>query len=516
MISTERWYGVFILSMLLAAVVLLGIMFNIIWLLLSVFLMGGVGVACMRVAKYSRALGVQALQERLYILVFCFVAFSSLLLSVLIPPQQSPDETAHFGRAYSLLNNEVLIKRLEGRANQHMDEGFHEYDRVWSSSLPFKPDNQVTREMQEQARALKWHDKELEYYNPAAVYFPSLYLPASLGIGLAKWLQQPPWVAASWARFGMWFIAILSMGLALSIIQVGRCFMAAVMVLPMTLAQIGSSNLDSITISGTFLLISIYTWQLSSHAIKAPQNIRRWGEGASWLLLLLLAMAKPVFLVLLLLPLYIYEGRRERKWRGWGVGAMIVFMVLAWQLHVSYNFENPNPSVQEAPLSRLFEALTSPLDTINLFFHTFNEKILFYWESMVGILGWLDTPLPKGAYILAGGLLFISLISDMMGPARIDSSAKLVLGLVFLSYVVGVMLMLWVAWTPVGSKVIEGVQGRYFLPLLPVMGVVLAGMLSSKFSASSLYKKVVVVFFIIYMVSFTVDIPSLLIYRYWL
>ena len=31
------------------------------------------------------------------------------------------------------------------------------------------------------------------------------------------------------------------------------------------------------------------------------------------------------------------------------------------------------------------------------------------------------------------------------------------------------MLSMLLAWTPIGSKVISGVQGRYFLPFLPVL-----------------------------------------------
>ena len=31
------------------------------------------------------------------------------------------------------------------------------------------------------------------------------------------------------------------------------------------------------------------------------------------------------------------------------------------------------------------------------------------------------------------------------------------------------MLSMMLAWTPISSKVIQGVQGRYFLPFLPVL-----------------------------------------------
>lgn len=500
-----------------AATLLVGGLVGRGWLALSVLMMVVMLAGTIRLALHLRRHPPHVVDpwgDRMSRAGFGFCAFFSLLMIAMIPPMQSPDESAHFGRAYGLLNDEVLVRDLGDNANQRVDQGFLGYIHLWGNTLPFRAENQVTREMEDEAREMHWAGHETAFYNPAAIYFPALYAPASLGIGLARWLEQPPWVAAIWARIGMWFVAIGMFWLALSIAQAGRRMMIAVMLLPMTLAQTGSTNLDSVTISGCFLVLALYSWQFSDGFRNAPSALRAWVLASSWLLVGLLALAKPVFLVLLLLPLAV--AWRHRRWVDLLPGVAVLFVVLLWQFHVAQSFVNPNPAVTESAFARLFDTLMSPWQTTLLLLRTIGEKSPFYWESMVGILGWLDTPMLKATYWAAAILLLGAMLSDALRPGGPVPVARTAFGLTFVAYAVGTMLLLWVSWTPVGSTFIEGVQGRYFLPLLPAVSLALAGIGSRGAVVGRWWDPLLFGYMLFYMTCLVVDVPSLLIARYWL
>lgn len=453
-------------------------------------------------------------QRRFGVHVTLFAAFFSLLMAVLIPPLQSPDEMAHLARAYSLLQEEVVLQRLGERENLRIERGLKAFGNIWGSTLPFKPDVQVTREMEQRSRDIRWSGDEIAEYNPAGIYFPTLYAPASAGLGLARYLDQPPWVMAMWARIGMWFVSIAALGMALMIVQAGFRLMCATALLPMSLAQIGSSNLDSLTITGSFLLIALFTWLHSQASRSVSEDVRTCAWASSWLLLALLALAKPVFLTMLAMPFF--WSLRNRNWKALLPGIAILALVLVWQYHVSAVFSNPNPAVTGSPIARLIETILSPIEAVSLLIRTFQAKADFYWHSMVGILGWLDTPLLPGTYWFAGWLLALALLSDILAAPRPGPSARLSIAVTGVAYVVGSMLLLWVTWTPLGNPVIEGVQGRYFLPLLPALGVVLCGIPARQHWVFHGIQRVVTVFFFVYMAVLVVDIPTALIDRYWL
>lgn len=501
---------------------LLGVSLGLGWLAFSIAMLVLIGIGACSVARSVREGVDQAdagylQRKRLTTLSAIFAGFFSLLLTVLIPPLQSPDEPAHIARAYALLDDDIAVKDLGSRTNQEIDAGLIAYSRSWGY-LPYRAEQQVTQELAERSRRLHWEDKTAVYYNPAAIYFPALYAPAAVGMGLTKAMQQPPWSVVSWARFGMWAFAVACFLLALYIAQGGHAVMAASMLLPMTLAQTGSANLDAATIPASYLLLALYTWLFSPVEATAPTTVKRWGLLSSWLLLSLLALAKPIFLVFLVLPVALAWTRRKPAL---ALPSLVVLaLVLAWQGHVAQSFANPNPDLLDSPFSRLWEALIAPRETSLLVWATIDAKFDFYWQSMVGILGWLDTPLGQGTYFSASVLLAASLVSDAMRPRSIGARTRLAFWLTFIAYCLGTLLLLWATWTPPGNPVIEGVQGRYFLPLLPALSMGVSGLLLTR-SGHALqfarwYDGALLIFFALYAACLTVDLSSILIVRYWL
>jgi hypothetical protein len=89
-----------------------------------------------------------------------------------------------------------------------------------------------------------------------------------------------------------------------------------------------------------------------------------------------------------------------------------------------------------------------------------------HYEEMIGVLGWLNVPLPAFAY----GLPLVGLLSCIATPP--DDAGRMPLHLVvwFIVLAAGAAFLtltaLYLSWTPVGLVRVDGLQVRYLLPLL--------------------------------------------------
>jgi uncharacterized membrane protein len=444
-------------------------------------------------------------------------AVLSLTLSVLVPPLQSPDENAHLQRAYSLLDNQFLIQRnsLDRPENQEVDAGLRRYIDHWQSAIPTRRDRQVTAELEIRSREPMFAGHEVEVFNGAAAYFPVLYAPASVGLGLARGLGQPVWIANGWARAAMAAMAIGFIALALIIARAGMFTMAGVTLLPMTLAQLGSSNLDAMSISLGLLAVAL----LTSGALGGRNrgsirgSIRgSWTSGSAWVLLALLVWTKPVFLAVLAVPLYWGLRYREDRTNLIWTGIILVGLAL-WVHHMAQNFVDIRVIKSGSTMGALGSALLTPLDTIGLLWTTLVVKGRFYWESMIGVLGWLDTPLTPRVYGSAALLLASCLIADALSPNQAEPIERAGFVVSLIAYLVLSMLVMLAAWVPPVGGAIEGVQGRYFLPVLPLLALALGSPRGWCPRAGVAVFAAAAMLYLFVMLS---ELPRALLYRFWM
>jgi uncharacterized membrane protein len=94
----------------------------------------------------------------------------------------------------------------------------------------------------------------------------------------------------------------------------------------------------------------------------------------------------------------------------------------------------------------------------------------------VGVLGWMDRPIPTPHLLLAYGLALISPV--FCGQERQPASTWWVLILVCVLSTAAIQLALYLSFSIVGTQAIHGVQGRYFLPLFVLVLLAACGWVS--------------------------------------
>jgi uncharacterized membrane protein len=189
----------------------------------------------------------------------------------------------------------------------------------------------------------------------------------------------------------------------------------------------------------------------------------------------LVAGSKPVYCVLPLLVFLTPRSRMEPRRRYWMLVCVILvvaalgFILSSWIAITRYT--QFRDGVRAA--DQLLFIVRHPAQFVGITYRTFAHGFHVYVAHFIGTLGWLDTPLPASVVYGYAALLVGLTLVDGSDGARISLVQRAVLGLVAVSMILGVAVSQWVVWTPTGSTLIEGMQGRYFIPVAPVLVLLL-------------------------------------------
>jgi len=87
-------------------------------------------------------------------------------------------------------------------------------------------------------------------------------------------------------------------------------------------------------------------------------------------------------------------------------------------------------------------------------------------KSVFGVFGWLDTSIPIWTIVVYILALLLALLYQLGRGAMFSVFQKGIFLTVFLGLCLSNIIAMYLIFTPLGSSVIEGVQGRYFIPAL--------------------------------------------------
>lgn len=90
--------------------------------------------------------------------------------------------------------------------------------------------------------------------------------------------------------------------------------------------------------------------------------------------------------------------------------------------------------------------------------------------SAIGVFGWSEIALPSWAFLLSLLGLIILWAGDEKGPDALSRGVGVLVQVaLFMAIVLASLFFLYLQWSAVGAATIEGFQGRYLLPILPLL-----------------------------------------------
>ncbi|HTR17769.1 MAG TPA: DUF2142 domain-containing protein [Acetobacteraceae bacterium] len=417
-----------------------------------------------------------------------WLAVAFLLLSlvtggqlVLVTPMgQLADEPSHAVRAASLLDGQIIGQKMI--VNGTMQAGVYIDQGLYLASLyeTLGHNGVVTPQTLALARAIPWASPPVfAQISGSVIYPPLLYLPGIIGIGTGKALGLRPLAVLYTGRLAM-LLSYVTMGtLALLLARAGRGVLFYLLMLPMALALGASFNQDGELIALAALAGALLTRDPALH----PKS--RWIAAA--LLAILVCTKPPYGLLLFAAGLPIAARNAPRRLIVLGICGL---PALAWVALVAHTVLVPHmlPPYHPGPLwhgdpNQTFTAadtheglrvlLAAPHLFLTLPLEYMQSQAPGLWAEFVGRLGWLSLDLPHWEYRAWAAALAAALAGAACGTSQDAkpwrASDALFVAVLLTASVIAVHIALYLSWTQVGAAVISGVQGRYFLPLVPFL-----------------------------------------------
>ena len=408
--------------------------------------------------------------ETLFLILTCTFGLAVLFAN---PPFQAPDENDHFTRVFQLSEGTLVGERHGNTAGGQLPRAA--VDVTNTEGIPFHYEKKMTYGLFVRLlhpAFIDWRSAPRVYcaFPHTVVYAPAGYLPQTLAVFLGRHLRIGPLGLMYLARLAG-FAASVALGYAaLRVLPIYRWTTLVLLLCPMSLYLFGSIASDGVLITGATLLMA----RLVRLAVQRDRQADL-GEQAIMLILAgILAVAKPVYLPLAGVALFVTIPKLgSLRGKAVFVVATVVCCLLPvwlWGRVALALFVPGKVDVPLDPVAQAHHIAEMPLAFLVLVGHTIRLQYLNNFQWMIGTLGWGDTPMPGWFYPAFGYGILGCLVLESDGAKGIGWRLRIVMVTAAVVSVLLIYTAQYGSWNPPGSRnPIEGIEGRYFLPLLPLV-----------------------------------------------
>lgn len=424
---------------------------------------------------YSLSFYLFVKREINYSLLFSVLVFVlGLIYLVIITPFSPPDEVTHYLATYRV-SNMLLFKDPD-----LADSTFLNYDVFSVHNNTFRSFLQVLTNIPFPAEI--GNPVQLDTISAISHSYPPEYIGPAIGFTVARLLHCNFMVTFYLGRlFGLLFFAFCVF-LSVRRVPKFKLTFGLLSITPMALQQAASYSYDGFINGISLFLISglIYIY-VNEHEMTF------WDYLCVLIPAVLLAPAKGVFgfiilpvvvLFLLMIPASRYSCRLKKM--------LSVMLVIVCVTGMFFIFKSPSTtgnvfSVSEQPLEALPESesveltginkiVYEPITTIRVFQSTLHSlTVSWLFESIGSVLSGISLAVPSWIIMLYILIIALSVLHKRGEGTTFSLCSRIVIFGGVLSYVLVVMVALYLTWTPYGSDTVAGIQGRYFIPVLPLL-----------------------------------------------
>ena len=391
-----------------------------------------------------------------------------LIFVFLTPPMQVPDEIRHLARAVMIARGDFLAIHRDGVPGHFIPRSVDEMELRLGPEIAFDPQQKQDAQKIYREFSVPVDEGDRVFRVLPSLYSPVPYLPQVLAIRVAQIFDGAPIVYVYLGRLlnlGIWWLLVFW---AIRRAPAHKWLLVALALTPMSLFIAASLSVDVMTNGLSFLFIA----QLLHSSRSDSMPVSRLEIARLFSVAVLLGLTKPTYWPLALL-VFLIPGVRFRDFRH-RAGSM-AFLVLGslapaliWsfavtRLGVPSLWDGADPAAQIAwirsqPLRYALVVLTSV------------PRLATDWIlNFVGSLGYFDVWLPVWVYFSYPALLIGVAVIDGGSASPVHGRGRLLLLAVAVLTWVAVVTVSYVAWNPVGQSVLWGIQGRYFIPIAPLV-----------------------------------------------
>ncbi|MDF2916396.1 MAG: conserved rane protein of unknown function [Microbacterium sp.] len=421
---------------------------------------------------------------RKHSLALIFAAISLIVgtLFVLVnPPFWGNDGLSQYGRAYQISHGHILPQQIDwhGKGDSFGGEipssvwGLYEHAATDLGQNPAEPERWILEPAEyDRLGGERYRDdsRNVIWFSNTAAYSPVPYVPAVVGSLVAEAADLSVMSALRIMALFSLVSYIVPVMAALWVLRGSRMrwLFFSLALLPPALLQSATITADAMTNGMAFLFTALVA--------KATLEKKPLGRLETVLLAgtaIALPLGKPSYLILVallaLVPAARWAAAAWVKWVTLGVSAALwgiwffatrgIGDVLAF-----YRADYEQSEFGMLPMIR--ETLGDPIGFLGNAVRTFVYRDNFYFLDLIGSS---DVRVPSSAMLLA--VIGAIIAAGWLPRFAVARSTRWGWVAVAVASVLGLFGTLYVTFTPVGFYLLDGVQGRYFFPLWPLLAL---------------------------------------------
>jgi uncharacterized membrane protein len=302
-------------------------------------------------------------------------------------------------------------------------------------------------------------------------YSPVPYLVPTLVVLTGKLLGLSNAIIFYLGRIANLLLYVFVIFLAIKYTPILKWVFMLLALMPMALYEAASFSSDGFNIAISLLLIAFILKLAFDDKIS---KINKNQIVFLFILGILLALSKEIYILLLLLVLIIprnkFNSRKLKYTKVFIIFALSISTAVLWNLLVKGLYIPISPQIN--PLGQLMFILTHFMSFIWILIYTISYNSLFYLTTFVGSFVWdgtnLKAPLPFVLVLIYVIVLFFVALTDK-SEVNLKLNQKFLSFGVFLFGFVSIFVLEYLTWNIVGNSLIDGVYGRYFIPIAPLL-----------------------------------------------
>ena len=408
-----------------------------------------------------------------------------IIFMLIMPMFKSHDEQRHWQRAYEISEGKLLSTKNNGKVEDELPASVSDTLNTYWRDIKYKS------VLDSKNVSLDNNTRKTTDMSFTAVYSPIQYIPQAIGIIIARVITNKVLVMAYMARLFNMLFALTIMYLAIKITPVGKKIFLLASILPLTIEGCSSMSPDAMTISISFLFIA-YILKL---LFEKEKKITKKDVILLSVLSIILALCKIVYIplvgLLLLLPETKFKSKKNKYIIVIAIIIIAIFINLAW-LSIANSYLALSSDGTSG--NQIKSVIQHPIEYLKVLLYSLNVNGQEYLTSLFGgTIAWNEISLYSFVpYTYCALFLFIA-ITDKEMKNKFSLTNKIIISLIVLAIFALIFTSLYVQYNQPGVTKIAGVQGRYFIPFIPLIAIMLNGIkLESKYKEENVIKTIAI------------------------
>lgn len=410
-----------------------------------------------------------------------------LMFLVIMPMFKSHDEQRHWLRAYEVSEGHIFTQVHNNKVESYLPKNVVDpLDTYWRD---------ITYDTIRKSTNVSLDNDKKEYTDMSyvAVYSPIQYIPQAIGIALTRIFTDNVLMMAYSARVTNLLFALLIMYFAIKTTPIGKKAFLLLSMLPLSIEAFSSMSPDAMTISIAFLFIA-YIFKM---IYEKEKKVNKKDIVIITILSIIIALCKIVYIPLVGLLILLPKEKFRSGKRKWITVTLIILLAitlnLTWLFTANQYLSLSSEGVSGGQISYI---LKNPIEYIKIFLYSLNVNGQRYLTSLFGgELGWNEFSLYFFVpYIYCALFIFVSITDKTETKlGKLEMWKKVIMLLIVLAIFALIFTSLYVQWTSPEDTSIKGVQGRYFIPFMPLVAILLESIkITTKYKEISIIKTIAI------------------------